>query len=129
MIVFREKIFDGFIKGTQGVFTNSDWSLLLGGADELHLALIVLGVTGVNTAVRVEAQMSPDGTRWVVMGDALPSKQLSPPGGDLGFPVLFFSPLMPSLSHIRLQIVLTGTTPAGVFRLWATGRTPSMLST
>jgi|ERR1041385_553587 hypothetical protein len=123
MIVFREKIFDGYVSGTQGVFTNSDYALLLGSTGEIHMALTVLGVKGSDTSVRVEYQMSFDGTRWIVVGDALGSTGVGP--GDVADPLLFFASAY-VLSHVRFRIVLTGTTPAGLFRLWATGRSPAV---
>ena len=123
MIVFREKIFDGYLSGTQDVFTRSDVSLLLGSTEELHLALSALGITGTGVNITVDAQTSPDGTRWIVAGNAL-SLGIGP--GDVSTPLLFFTPIKPLLSHVRLRMSLSGTSPGGIFRLWAIGRTHSL---
>lgn len=125
MLVFFEKVFDGFLSGTANVYTQTELSELLGSADHLDIAIQARGVAGTSPTLTIQLENSFDGTRWQNRTVNPEVNALSLNAGDNPLQVYADSSQIPTaLGRLRFRIALGGTTPSGVFQIWASGRSP-----
>jgi hypothetical protein len=123
MIVFRAKLFDGHLKGTGSVYTQTADSELLGSVERVTLGLVWSAVTGTNPKITLQFENSPDGTRWMNQS-ATPELDEFIDNG-LQYTTNYGSTTVPMGGHVRIRLALSGTSPAGYLRLWAIGRNPA----
>ena len=126
MLVFREKLFDGFLRGSGNVYTQTADADLLSAADRVTVGLVLSAVTGTDPSITVQFENSPDGTRWMnqsaspeVDGTTIPGSEFVVWGTNEG------SRTIPIAGYVRLRIALGGTSPAAYLRLWVIGRSPA----
>lgn len=125
MLVFRTKLFDGFMKGTGSVYTQTTDSALLGSVERLTLGLVFSAVTGASPSLVLQLENSPDGTRWMNQS-VTPEYNMSISSGDSLVYVTNFSPTtVPIAGHVRIRVAFGNAAHAGYLRLWAVGRSPA----
>lgn len=124
MLVFSEKVFEGYLSGAQSVYTDTVYADMLGSVDKLHIAGYADNPTG-SPSLTVQIEHSPDGTRWMNR-NATPEVNAVALGTISGG----FRPVddgsvvsRPTLPLVRLRIGLSGGT--AVVRVWVAGRDPS----
>jgi len=125
MRVFNQLVFDGYVSGTNAVYTDSQYDEVLGLSDQLSISGYSAQVTGTVPTVTVQVEGSFDQRRWQNRNGATPeinavSIVASPEAlfqGQDGNPTG-----RPTLAFGRLRIQLGGTSPTAQLRIWATGR-------
>ena len=125
MLVFRAKLFDGVLKGTGNVYTQTADSELLGSVERVTIGMVFNGVTGTNPTFTLQFENSPDGTRWMNQSATPEHSGSLIPGADgfaLAWTTNFSSMTLPVGGYVRMRLALGGTSPAGYLRLWAIGR-------
>jgi hypothetical protein len=126
MLVFRAKLFDGVLKGTGNVYTQTADAELLGSVERLTIGVAYDGVTGMNPTLTLQLENSPDGTRWMNQ-NASPEYALAIVGTKgFVYTTNFSSLTVPIGGFVRIRMALGGTSPAGYLRLWAIGRSGSV---
>ena len=125
MLAFRAKLFDGFLKGTGSVYTQTADAGLLGAVERITVGLIFNGVTG-TANLTLQFENSPDGTRWINQSptaeiDALPLST----GDSFEWTTNLGSREVPIGGFVRIRLALGGTSPSGHVRLWVVGRNPA----
>jgi hypothetical protein len=122
MLVFRAKLFDGFLKGTGSVYTQTADAELLGSVERVTIGMVFDGVTGTGLSFTLQFENSPDGTRWMNQS-ATPEYSLSlSTGKSFVYTTNYGSTTVPIGGYVRLRMALSGSSPAGYLRLWAVGR-------
>ena len=130
MLIFRTKLFDGFLRGTGNVYTQTADAELLGAVERISLGVVFTGVAGTSPTFTLQFENSPDGTRWVNQNATpeLNAVSITPASGDTRFEIAtnMSSTAVPIANYIRLRFTLGGTSPSGYLRLWAVGRSPAL---
>jgi len=125
MLLFFEKVYDGFITGGQNVYTQTEHSELMGSADHVEIAVQARGIAGTSPTLTIQYENSFDGTRWQNRTASPEVNNVSLNVGDN--PLQLFADLSQvptALNRLRLRIALGGTSPSGVLQIWAMGRSP-----
>ena len=125
MLLFFEKIFEGYIAGTSNVYTHTALGELLGSAESLSIYGQASSATGTSPTLTIQLEQSFDGTRWANQRTTAELSMVLASGSDQvigAFPSSFL-PLVPALSFVRLRMTLGGTAPATFLRLYASGHT------
>jgi len=128
MKVFHTKVFDGLISGTNPVYTQTQFSELLGSVERLGFGAQMNAVTAPST-LTVQIENSPDGTRWMnqsTTGPELTGSNAMLIAGDnlVKYSTNNQSTTIPIGNHVRLRISLSGS-QSGYLRLWVVGRSPA----
>lgn len=130
MLIFRAKLFDGFLKGTGNIYTQTADAELLGAVERISLGVVFTGVAGTSPTFTLQFENSPDGTRWMNQNPTpeLSAVSITPISGDTSFEVVTnkASTAVPIANYVRLRFALGGTSPSGYLRLWAVGRSPAL---
>ena len=129
MIVFRAKLFDGFLKGTGNVYTQTADSELLGSVERLTIGMVFNGVTGTSPTFTLQLENSPDGTRWMNQSATPEYDNVGISGDSSGNSVVwttnFGSTTVTIGGYLRIRLALGGGSPSGYLRLWAVGHGPA----
>jgi len=121
---FVVKAFDAYVSGTTNVYSPNDLAEQLGGADSLCGSVLVVFPSGTGPTLTIQMEHSFDGTRWTNLDSQpeLPTKTLVS-GEDSAY-TFKNNDTIPMLSHVRLRIVLGGTSPSANVQVWLCGRNP-----
>jgi hypothetical protein len=129
MLVFRVKLFDGFLKGTGSVFTQTADSELLGSVERVTLGLVWNSVTvsSGDATITLQFENSPDGTRWINQ-NVTPelNAELVSLGNSVQYTTNLGSTTVATAGFVRVRLAMGGASPSGYLRLWAIGRHPAM---
>lgn len=126
MRTFHQLIFEGYITGTEDVFSDTQYNELLGAPDQLSLGGYTAQISGTSPTLTVQVEHSFDQVRWQSRNTAAAEINAvtlaggtaeSNVQGDDGSPYD-----RPTLAYGRLRIRLGGSSPAGQVRIWVTGR-------
>ena len=125
MKVFHTKVFDGLISGTNPVYTQTQFSELLGSVERLGFGAQMSAVSAAST-LTVQIENSSDGTRWMNQSTTAAELTASLGAGDnpLQYATNARSTTIPIGNHVRLRIALGGA-QTGHLRLWVVGRSPA----
>src|SRR5690349_17722063 len=125
MRIFQAKVFDGYIRGTGAVFTQTADSELIGSAERLVFYAVMNGVSGTSPSLTIQLENSPDGTRWLNQATGPEVSAMLNPGDNSAYGTSAQSTTIPMAAYIRMRITLGGTDPGGYLRLWLNGRSPA----
>lgn len=124
MQTFHILVFDDVIEGTTAVYTDPRFNADLASADKLVIMGVVsqVSVSGGTPTFTAQIEHSADNRNFVnksgtaeINGVTLSTTALTNvSGNDPG--------TVPLGAHVRLRLVLGGTTPKARVRLWVTGR-------
>jgi len=128
MRLFHQQVWDGYLSGSAVVYSTCGLEDLLGRADQLSLSGYAAGMLGTSPKLTVQVEQSFDQVRWINR-NALPEINaitLST-SSDTAFSGQDGNPAArPTAAFARLRIALSGTSPAGQVRIWATGTDPDV---
>jgi hypothetical protein len=126
MRVFNQLVFEGYVKGTASVYSDSVFDEQLGLSDQLSVAGYSAQVTGTSPTITIQVENSFDQRRWQnrngvaeINGIALATSGETTFQGQDGWAGGLNRP---ALHFARLRISLGGTSPAAQLRIWAVGR-------
>ena len=127
MRIFNQLVFDGYVNGTNPVYSAQMYQELLGLPDQLSIGAYTAQVAAAGTTLTVQVEQSFDKFRWqnrnttaeIAGATLLTGTNETILHGQDG---QVFANLNPKLAFVRLRIALAGATPAAQVRVWAVGR-------
>ncbi|HVW25560.1 MAG TPA: hypothetical protein VHC69_09325 [Polyangiaceae bacterium] len=126
MRIFNELVYNGYVTGTNPVYSDAKYHELLGFPDQLSIGAYTAQVTGASPTLTVQVEQSFDKFRWQTRNATaeIPAKSLSTISETIahGQDGQVFPNRNPKLAFVRLRITLGSATSAGQVRVWATGR-------